>query len=831
MLGRGLLTSPGDEWRRQRRIVQPLFTPRRVEGYLGLMAEESAALAARAPTDGEQRRPAPADDALHAPGRRPGALRRRHRGHGAGARRAGARGVERRPGGGCSGRQGPVDAGGSRRTGAPGCCAPGSTASSTRSCAARPRPASRRTTPERDDLVTRLREATDPETGEHIGEDEVRDQALIFLMAGHETTAGALTFTLHLLGTAPRDPGCGRRGGPRGARRRPTASSADQLARLTLTKAALQEGMRLFPSAHTTDRLHRRRRSTSGGYRLPAAAAGAGLALDDAPPPGFWPDPQRFDPSRFLGAGRPAALRVLPLRRRPAGLRRRALRDARGGHAAGHAAAVAPRHVPAARPAGRAQRHAAARRRRAGRLRDAIERPPMRSPLLRRAAAHRHRQGRHRQDDRRRRARARARRPAGGGCCCARSRAGRASPRSSTSRRCRTSSGGSPSARTAARSGRSRSTPRPRCSSTSTMFYHLGRAGKALDKFGVIDFATTIAPGVRDVLLIGKVYEATRPQADGEVVEQRSSAYDAVVLDAPPTGRIGRFLNVNTEVVGIAKVGPIRNQASSIMRLLKSDQSKVHFVTTLEEMPVQETLDGDRRAAPDRPVRRHRHRQHAARAAAVAGRPARRRGRHPRHSTGSSASLTKAGITADDAAARRAGRRGGGARRPGRPRADRARRGSTRPASRSSTLPYLAEGVDLGALYDFADQLRAEREWLRWRRTTEPGARQGPAGPRRAATGRTDVGLAVGRAGPRRRRPGHGPRRAHHRVLRIRRRRQDHDVGRAGAAAAEAGPQGRRPHDRPGAAAGPVDGSDRARQHPAPGDRRRPTARAAASTR
>ena len=64
------------------------------------------------------------------------------------------------------------------------------------------------------------------------------------------------------------------------------------------------------------------------------------------------------------------------------------------------------------------------------------------------------------------------------------------------------------------------------------------------------------------------------------------------MLDAPPTGRIGRFLNVNTEVVGLAKVGPVRNQASSIMTLLKSDQSLVHFVTTLEEMPVQEALDG-----------------------------------------------------------------------------------------------------------------------------------------------------------------------------------------------------------------------------------------------
>src|SRR3546814_16496314 len=40
------------------------------------------------------------------------------------------------------------------------------------------------------------------------------------------------------------------------------------------------------------------------------------------------------------------------------------------------------------------------------------------------------------------------------------------------------------------------------------MYYRLGRAGRALDRFGFIEFATTIAPGVRDVLLTGKVYEA-----------------------------------------------------------------------------------------------------------------------------------------------------------------------------------------------------------------------------------------------------------------------------------------------------------------------------------
>jgi len=117
------------------------------------------------------------------------------------------------------------------------------------------------------------------------------------------------------------------------------------------------------------------------------------------------------------------------------------------------------------------------------------------------------------------------------------------------------------------------------------MYYHLGRAGKALDKVGAVDFVTTIAPGLRDVLLTGKVYEATRRKAHGRL------AYDAVVLDAPPTGRIGRFLNVNHEVAGLAKVGPIRNQADAIMGMLRSDVTQVHLVTLLEEMPVQETLD------------------------------------------------------------------------------------------------------------------------------------------------------------------------------------------------------------------------------------------------
>ncbi|MGP4047114.1 ArsA-related P-loop ATPase [Streptomyces sp. 2A115] len=132
------------------------------------------------------------------------------------------------------------------------------------------------------------------------------------------------------------------------------------------------------------------------------------------------------------------------------------------------------------------------------------------------------------------------------------------------------------------------------------MFYKLGGAGRALKKLGAIDFATTIAPGVRDVLLTGKACEAVRRKD-----KNGRFAYDYVVMDAPPTGRITRFLNVNKEVAGLAKIGPIHNQAQAVMRVLKSPETAVHLVALLEEMPVQETVDGisDLRAA-DLPVGR-----------------------------------------------------------------------------------------------------------------------------------------------------------------------------------------------------------------------------------
>jgi anion-transporting ArsA/GET3 family ATPase len=118
------------------------------------------------------------------------------------------------------------------------------------------------------------------------------------------------------------------------------------------------------------------------------------------------------------------------------------------------------------------------------------------------------------------------------------------------------------------------------------MFYNLGIAGRAMRRIGAVEFATTIAPGLRDVLLTGKIKEiVVRPE------KGRQHGYDAVVVDSPPTGRIARFLDVTQAVSDLAKGGPVHSQADGVVKLLHSDLTAIHLVTLLEALPIQETVD------------------------------------------------------------------------------------------------------------------------------------------------------------------------------------------------------------------------------------------------
>ena len=146
------------------------------------------------------------------------------------------------------------------------------------------------------DLLTRLIAARDEETGAGMTAQEVRDQVITIFMAGHETTALALTWTWYLLSQHPAvearlhaelDAVLGGR-----------LPRHEDLARLPYSRMVIEESMRLYPPAHTISR------QAIGddvvlGHGIPARAA-----IIIAPwllhrKPAIWDDPQRFDPERF----------------------------------------------------------------------------------------------------------------------------------------------------------------------------------------------------------------------------------------------------------------------------------------------------------------------------------------------------------------------------------------------------------------------------------------------------------------------------------------------------------------------------------------------------
>jgi cytochrome P450 len=149
----------------------------------------------------------------------------------------------------------------------------------------------------RDDLVARLLEARDPATGDHLDRREILEQALVFLLAGYDTTSTALAFTLHELGARPDLQAAVRAevaevvGG-----RAPTAADA---ARLELTGRCLREAMRLHPPAYITSR-SATQATTVGGHPVPAGAVTTVVFAELHRNERFWPDPDRFDPDRFL---------------------------------------------------------------------------------------------------------------------------------------------------------------------------------------------------------------------------------------------------------------------------------------------------------------------------------------------------------------------------------------------------------------------------------------------------------------------------------------------------------------------------------------------------
>jgi cytochrome P450 len=152
------------------------------------------------------------------------------------------------------------------------------------------------TAEDRGDLLSMLRAARDPETGEPMSEAQIRDEVMTLLLAGHETTAGALSWTFHLLSQhldvqrQMQDEIDDVLGG-----RLP--QHAD-LARLRYARSVLQEAMRLYPPAWLIERQVIADDEVCG-VRIPAGSMVGISPYTLHRNPGLWPDPERFDPHRF----------------------------------------------------------------------------------------------------------------------------------------------------------------------------------------------------------------------------------------------------------------------------------------------------------------------------------------------------------------------------------------------------------------------------------------------------------------------------------------------------------------------------------------------------
>jgi anion-transporting ArsA/GET3 family ATPase len=109
----------------------------------------------------------------------------------------------------------------------------------------------------------------------------------------------------------------------------------------------------------------------------------------------------------------------------------------------------------------------------------------------------------------------------------------------------------------------------------------MGRISKRLVSSGALDVVATAIPGIRDILVLGKIKQL-----------EREADVDLIVVDAPATGHAMTFLSSARGLLDAARSGPVRAQAADVVELLTDpDRCQVALVTLPEEMPVNEVIE------------------------------------------------------------------------------------------------------------------------------------------------------------------------------------------------------------------------------------------------
>lgn len=115
--------------------------------------------------------------------------------------------------------------------------------------------------------------------------------------------------------------------------------------------------------------------------------------------------------------------------------------------------------------------------------------------------------------------------------------------------------------------------------------YHMKRLSWAFTSTHFVDYITTAAPGLRDILILGKIW----------YLEQGRSTkvdFDTIIVDAPAAGHMLQFLSAPSGLSDALRVGPVRRQSEWLVGMLQDPKrTRVHLATLAEEMPVSETIE------------------------------------------------------------------------------------------------------------------------------------------------------------------------------------------------------------------------------------------------
>lgn len=118
--------------------------------------------------------------------------------------------------------------------------------------------------------------------------------------------------------------------------------------------------------------------------------------------------------------------------------------------------------------------------------------------------------------------------------------------------------------------------------------YHMKRISRLFTNTHFVDYITTAAPGLKDILVLGKIWYLEQGRRSGGSKQD----FDTIIVDAPAAGHMLTFLAAPMGLANMVNVGPLRRQSDWLVEMLRDPKrTRVHLVTLAEEMPVSETIE------------------------------------------------------------------------------------------------------------------------------------------------------------------------------------------------------------------------------------------------